>query len=56
MHFLRRKESYFRIDNNQLLWADPIECLVDLLTMRMDYQALQFRNVLVPKDAYKWPT
>ncbi len=56
IHFLRRKESYFRIDNNQLLWADPIECLVDLLTMRMDYQALQFRNVLVPKDAYKWPT
>jgi hypothetical protein len=56
IHFLRRKKSYFRIDNDQLLWADPIECLIDLLTMRMDYQALQFRNALVPKDAYRWPT
>lgn len=56
IHFLRRKESYFRIDNDQRLWADPIECLVDLITMRMDYQALQFRNALAPKNAFKWPT
>jgi hypothetical protein len=56
IHFLRRKESYFRIDTNQHLWADPIECLIDLLTMRMDQQALQFRNALMPKDAYRWPT
>lgn len=51
IHFLRRKESYFRIDTNQHLWADPIECLIDLLTMHMDQQALQFRNALMPKDA-----
>ncbi|HPE51100.1 MAG TPA: hypothetical protein PLS83_06350 [Methanothrix soehngenii] len=56
IHFLRRKKSYFRIDADKRLWADPVECLIDLLTMRMDYQALQFRNAIVPKDAYKWPT
>lgn len=56
VHFLRRKKSYFRIDNDRRLWVDPVECLIDLLTMRMDIQALQFRNALVPKDAYRWPT
>lgn len=56
IHFLRRRKSYFRIDNDKRLWADPVECLIDLLTMRMDYQALQFRNAIVPKDVYKWPT
>lgn len=53
INFLRRKKSYFRIDNHQRLWADPVECLIDLFTMRMDYQALQFRNAILPKNALK---
>ena len=49
VHFLRRQNSYFKIDNDHRLWADPIECLLDLFSMRMDHQELQFRNTILPK-------
>ena len=49
IHFLRRKPSFFRIDKAGVLWADPIECLLDLLEARLDHQALQFREALFPE-------
>lgn len=55
IHFLRRKESFFKTGTNGRFWADPIECLLDLQEARLEYQALQFRNAIIPKDAYKWP-
>ena len=50
VHFLRRNRSYFKLDAEYRLWADPIECLLDLFSMRMDYQALQFQNAILPKE------
>ena len=49
IHFLRRKPSFFRIDKAGVIWADPIECLLDLLEARLDYQALQFRKAIFPE-------
>ncbi len=48
VHFLRRKSSFFRIDKAGLFWADPIECLLDLLEAKLDYQALEFRRAILP--------
>jgi len=43
VHFLRRQESLFERDHNQnVAWADPIECLLDLYEARLDAQARQF--------------
>jgi len=48
VHFLRRKPSFFRVDKAGLFWADPIECLLDLLEAKLDFQALQFRRAILP--------
>jgi hypothetical protein len=55
IHFLRREEPFFKIGTNGRLWADPIECLLDLQDARLEHQALQFRNAIIPGDAYRWP-
>lgn len=46
VHILRRKESFFRTDSNGLVWADPVECLLDLHEMHLETQALDFVNYL----------
>ena len=50
VHFLRRAQSLFKEDGQGCLWADPVECLLDLRSARLDYQALQFRNAILPGD------
>jgi len=53
VHFLRRKPSFFRINKEGILWADPIECLLDLQEARLEYQAFQFRNAILPGNVHR---
>ncbi len=46
LHFVRRKESLFEHDDQGVLWADPIECLLDLQEERLESQALAFVEFL----------
>ena len=50
IHFLRRNKSYFKIDKDGSVWADPVECLLDLQEARLESQALEFRNAIVPEE------
>lgn len=49
LHFLRRREPFFNRDKNGTLWADPIECLVDMLEARLDPQAEEFESYLLKR-------
>lgn len=49
VHFLRRKPSFFRINKEGILWADPIECLLDLQEAKLYRQALQFKQAMLPE-------
>lgn len=42
LHFIRRKKSFFTTTPDGIVWADPVECLLDLHEMRMEPQALDF--------------
>jgi len=42
IHTIRRAESLFQPDENNLPWADPVECLLDLHEARLESQALEF--------------
>lgn len=44
IHFVRRHDSLFEPRPEGLLWADPIECLLDLHEMRLESQAREFLN------------
>ncbi len=46
LHFVRRKESLFEPENDGSLWADPVECLLDLYHARLDMQARSFQDYL----------
>ena len=48
IHFLRRKKSLFQISEDGTVWADPIECLLDLQEAHLEMQALDFRNAVTP--------
>ncbi|MCK4823133.1 hypothetical protein KA005_45655 [bacterium] len=50
IHFLRRKNSYFKIEKDRSVWADPVECLLDLQEARLETQALEFRNAIAPGE------
>ncbi len=50
VHFLRRSVPFFKQDKEGLLWADPVECLLDLQEARLDYQALDFRRAVFPES------
>ncbi len=50
LHFIRRRDSFFKIEPNGASWADPVECLLDLHEMRLESQALEFLNALRPKE------
>jgi hypothetical protein len=43
-HFLRRHDPLFDREPEGALWADPVECLLDLHEMRMESQAREFLN------------
>jgi len=42
IHTIRRAESLFQPVENDLPWADPVECLLDLHEARLESQALEF--------------
>ena len=46
LHFLRRESHLFEEGSDGMLWADPIECLLDLYEARLDIQARQFSDYL----------
>jgi len=48
LHFVRRDTSLFEPRPEGLLWADPVECLLDLHEMRLESQAREFLNSFPP--------
>ncbi len=44
VHFLRRKEPFFTSDKSGEIWADPVECLLDLHEAHLESQAEEFLN------------
>lgn len=50
LHFIRRKKSFFKPDSEGTVWADPVECLLDLQEMRLEPQAVEFLNAFQPRD------
>jgi hypothetical protein len=42
VHVVRRAASLFERDGSGGLWADPVECLLDLHEARLEDQALEF--------------
>ena len=51
IHFVRRSESLFEVDEVGRTWADPVECLMDLHEMRFESQAAQFVRRLESAEA-----
>ncbi|MCB1224905.1 MAG: hypothetical protein KDK99_03750 [Verrucomicrobiales bacterium] len=49
IHALRYPHRFSETDANGILWADPVECLLDLHEMRLEPQALEFLQALTPK-------
>lgn len=49
IHTLRRAASLFQKSSDGLLFADPVECLLDLHEARLEPQALDFLHALRPQ-------
>jgi len=47
VHVVRSRDSFFEKGKDDLFWADPVECLLDLHDERLEPQALEFLNNLV---------
>jgi hypothetical protein len=50
IHLLRYPHRFSETDADGILWADPVECLLDLHEMRLESQALEFLEALTPKE------
>jgi len=46
LHFVRRRDSLFESEEGGAIWADPVECLLDLYSARLDLQARSFQDFL----------
>lgn len=46
IHFLRRQDPLFDREQDGSLWADPVECLLELYNARLDQQARSFQDFL----------
>ena len=47
VHFVKSRKAFFWKDSkSQEVWADPVECLLDLHEARLEEQANQFRNAV----------
>lgn len=46
LHFIRRQDALFDRDNSGSLWADPVECLLELYSAHLDLQAASFQEFL----------
>ncbi|MBF8296697.1 MAG: hypothetical protein HW389_3242 [Bacteroidetes bacterium] len=51
IHFVRRADSLFHRDPAGEVWADAVECLLDLHEMRMESQARDFLEFLIRNGA-----
>lgn len=49
IHLLRYPHRFSETDADGIIWADPVECLLDLHEMRLESQALEFLQALTPK-------
>lgn len=49
VHTLYRPESLFQTDERGVIWADEVECLMDLHEMRLEAQAVEFIDHLIKK-------
>lgn len=49
IHCVRYPHRFSEADAHGTLWADPVECLLDLHEMRLESQALEFLQALAPK-------
>lgn len=49
LHFVRRKDPLFDREDNGSLWADPLECLLELYIAGLDQQAIGFQHVLATR-------
>jgi len=47
VHFLTRNDSFFDIDEDGFVWADPLECMADLFDARLDSQADDMLRALI---------
>lgn len=50
VHTLYRPEAFFTRSGKGGVWADEVECLLDLHEMRLEAQALEFVERLTPKS------
>lgn len=50
VHTLYRTESFFLEGKDGTIWADPVECLLDLHEARLETQALEFLQQLTPRQ------
>lgn len=50
LHYIRRKETLFTRGENGFLWADPVECLLNLYDARLDVQAAHFVEFLTAQS------
>lgn len=46
IHLLRQAQVFFEADSDGILWADPVECLLDLHEMRLESQAYEMVQAL----------
>lgn len=49
VHTLYRQKSFFTEANDGMLYADEVECLLDLHAARLEQQALEFLEKLTPR-------
>jgi len=49
LHFLRRETPLFDREPDGSLWADPVECLLDLYEARLESQATDFAEFLATR-------
>ncbi len=49
IHFIRRKNPFFAIEPSGEIWADPVECLLDLHEARLETQAEEFLRYMLNK-------
>lgn len=49
LHFIRRKDPLFERDQDGSQWADPVECLLELYSARLDQQARSYQEFLASR-------
>lgn len=53
LHVIRRKKPFFKPSSTGLLWADPVECLLDLHEARLEAQAQELFTYFAERRQYR---